>query len=435
MIRRLALTLLMGNAIATCGLTEDWPQWRGPRGDSISTEKGIATKWSPTENILWRCELPGPGGATPIAWKDRLYVTSSKGDDLVLMCIDAKTGKPVWEQQVGTGNQNARAGEGNSASPSPSTDGQHVYAFFSTGVMACYTMDGKKVWSFDANERFGKIDIQFGMSSTPYLHGDSLYMQLIHGAMKRGDQTRTGKVIRLNKLTGETLWEVDRPTEAQFECKHSYASPFVYDDGKAQFLVVHGADCTTGHDLRDGKEIWRLGELNGPSLYNKGQAELTFRFVASPSVVPGAIIIPTCKAGPTVALRVNENLKGQIAGNDKVVRWSFPKTPDVAIPLVKDGLVYNLHNDGKFQCLDLESGQEYYIQRTHSAQHRSSPFFADGHIYLCNRDGICTVMKEGKEFSVVATNDLGESITASPIASNGVLYLRTYQALYAIKQN
>ncbi len=107
--------------------------------------------------------------------------------------------------------------------------------------------------------------------------------------------------------------------------------------------------------------------------------------------------------------------------------------PDVAIPLVKDGLIYNLHNDGKLQCIELETGKEVYLERTHSAQHRSSPFYADGHIYLCNHDGICTVVKAGRKFELVSSNDLGERITASPIVSNGVLYLRTFKGLYAIK--
>ncbi len=420
------------SVLPSLAFAENWPQWRGPRGDSISTETGIATKWSQTENILWKAPLPGQGGATPIIWNDRIFVTSAEEDDLVLICIQTD-GKELWRKKVTSGNQNARGGEGNSASPSPSTDGKHVWVFFSTGILACYTFDGQEVWKFDVADRFGKIDIQFGMSSTPFLHGDSLYLQLIHGAMKRGDNTRTGKVIRLDKLTGKTIWEVDRITEAQFECKHSYASPFMYDDGSRQFLVVHGADCTTGHELTNGKEIWRLDQLNGPTQYNKGQNELTFRFVASPSVVNGNIIVPTCKGGPTLALKVNDQLKGSVAGNTDVVRWAFPKTPDVAIPLLKDGLIYNLHNDGKLQCIELETGKEVYLERTHSAQHRSSPFYADGHIYLCNHDGICTVVKAGRKFEIVSSNDLGERITASPIVSNGVLYLRTFKGLYAIK--
>ncbi len=182
----------------TC-IAEDWPQWRGPRGDGVSTAKNVATKWSKTENVAWRAPLPGQGGATPAIWGDKIFVTSADGDALVVLCFSAKDGQQLWRTQVATGNQDARAGEGNSASPSPSTDGKHVWVFFSTGILACLDVDGKEVWKFDVGERFGKLDIQFGMTSTPVLDGDHLYLQLIHGPMRRDDDTRTAKSSSLKK--------------------------------------------------------------------------------------------------------------------------------------------------------------------------------------------------------------------------------------------
>ncbi len=355
-----------------------------------------------------------------------------QGDDLVVLCISVKTGKLLWEKQVASGNQDARAGEGNSASPSPVTDGEHVWVFFSTGTLACLDFDGNEVWKFEVGDRFGKLDIQFGMTSSPVLDGDGLFLQLIHGPMRQNDDNRIGKVIRLDKKTGKTVWEVDRVTQADFECKHSYASPFIYDDGKTRFLLVHGADCTTGHSLEDGKELWRLGGLNGPTKLNSTRHDPTFRFVASPAFVPGTIIIPTAKEGPTVAIRVDDKLRGDVTDKKEVVRWVVPETPDVSIPLIVDGLVYNLHKDGRLQCLDLETGKQVYFERAHSAQHRSSPIYADGHIYLSGRDGVTTVVKAGREFKIVSKNDVAEPVTASPIVVDGVLYLRSYDALYAI---
>ena len=158
--------------LASTANAENWPQWRGAKSDGISTEKNIPTKWTKSENIAWRTPMPGQAGATPCIWDNRIYATSSDGSDLVLLCLNTTDGKILWKQKVGTGNQNARAGEGNSASPSPSTDGKHVWVFFGTGVLACYTKDGKEVWKFDVGDRFGKLDIQFGMTSTPVLDGD-----------------------------------------------------------------------------------------------------------------------------------------------------------------------------------------------------------------------------------------------------------------------
>lgn len=413
---------------------ENWPQWRGANGNALSTEKSVPTSWSQSENVVWRAPMPGQAGATPAVWGDRIFVTSADGPDLVLICLAAGDGHEIWRRKVTDGNQDARAGEGNSASPSPSTDGAHVWVFFSTGVLACYDFDGNEQWKFDVGEKFGTLDIQFGMTSTPILHGDHLYLQLIHGPMKHDDNRRTGKVIKLNKLTGATVWEHDRVTDVVFECKHSYASPFIYDDGNQRFLVVHGADCTTGHSLETGDELWRMSGLNGSTDINPGRHDPTFRFVASPSATSGYIVIPTAKQGPTVALQVSGALKGELSRQAGAPKWVLPVTPDVSIPLIVDDLVYLLHKDGKLQCVELESGKEVYFERTHSVQHRSSPVYADGNIYFCAKDGVCTVVKAGRNFQVIASNDMGgEAITASPVFANGTLYIRSYDALYAIR--
>ncbi len=409
---------------------ENWPQWRGPNGDSISTETGIPLEWSKTKNVAWRLELPGPAGATPVVWGDQIFLTSAEGDDLMLLAVSTD-GKQLWKKKVATGNKNARVSEGNSASASPSTDGKHVWVFFGTGDLACYTVAGEKVWAFNAQERYGKFDIAFGMTSTPVLHKDALYLQLIHGALR--EDYIVGKVIKLEKATGKEIWAVDRPSDAEFECKHSYASPFMYDDGKDAFLVTHGADFTAGYSLDDGKELWRFAGLNGPSKYTPGKHDPTFRFVSSPGVVAGSIIIPTAKRGPSVALKVSDALQGNSTQSEGVVRWSMDKTPDVSIPLVHDGLVYLCRKDGRVFCVDLKTGEELYYERTHTAQHRSSPTLVDGHLIWCAKDGHCTVLKAGRNFEIVAENEIGEPITASPVISNGTLYLRSYDALYAIR--
>jgi len=352
----------------------------------------------------------------------------------MLLCIEAADGRIRWKQRVTGGNTDARSGEGNSASPSPSTDGKHVWVFFGTGVLACYTVDGDEVWACDVNDRFGRIDIQFGMTSTPVLDGDALYLQLIHGAMKLDDQTRTGKVVKLDALTGRTVWEVDRVTDAQFECKHSYASPVLYRHDGREFLVVHGADCTTGHALADGRELWRFGGLNGPTPTNPKPFDNTFRFVASPGVAAGTIVIPTAKGGPTVALRVNDELTGDCTAKAGVVRWVNPLTPDVSIPVIDDGLVYLLHKDGKLQCVDLETGKDVYLRRTHTGQHRTSPLLLEGRLWFGSNDGWVTIVEAGREFELLDSIDLdGEAVTASPIVADGTLYVRSYEALYAIR--
>jgi outer membrane protein assembly factor BamB len=427
-----AMTLMVATVVAATARADNWPQWRGPMNDGVAGPVTLPARWSKTEHVAWRTPLPGRAGATPCVWGDRIYLTSNDGDDLVLLCLRTADGGVLWKRRVCGGNQNARAGEGNSASPSPSTDGDHVWVFFGTGILACYTRDGAEVWRVDVNERFGRIDIQFGMTSTPVLDGDALYLQLIHGPMQLGDDTRTGKVIRLAKDTGRVVWEVDRASDAQFECKHSYASPFLYRHGGLEFLVVHGADCITGHALADGRELWRFGGLNGPTATNPRAYDQTFRLVASPGVVPGTIIVPTAKEGPTVALAVGADLVGDCTAKRSVVRWVLPRTPDVSTPVVADGLVYLLHKDGKLQCVDLETGAEVYAERTHSGQHRTSPLLADGRLWFGSNDGWVTVVRAGREFELLDSVDLGEAVAASLLVADGILYVRSSEALYAI---
>ena len=129
-----------------------------------------------------------------------------------------------------------------------------------------------------------------------------------------------------------------------------------------EFLVVHGADCITGHALDNGRELWRFAKLNGPTETNPKPHDPTFRFVASPGIVAGLIVVPTAKGGPTVGLKVSDALSGDCSDKPEVVAWVHPRTPDVSTPLIADGLVYLLHNDGKLQCLDAATCFFYLIR-------------------------------------------------------------------------
>jgi outer membrane protein assembly factor BamB len=423
--------LLLVAATAAKLPAENWPQWRGPRGNGLSTETGIPIRWSQTENVAWRTPLPGPGGATPVVWNDRIFLTSADGEALVLLCIGTD-GRERWRREVGTGNQIARGEEGNSASPSPVTDGRHVWVFFGTGVLACYDMDGNEVWKFNVQDRYGKFDIQFGMTSTPVLHGGNLYLQLLHGSMKGGDYI-VGKVVKLDAATGKDVWVRDRPTGAIAENRHSYASPVLFTQGPHPALLTHGQDHTVAFDLETGDELWRLGGLNGTTPINKTPFDRTLRFVASPAVAEGLVVIPTAKRGPALAVSLSE-ARGAVQPDDSAIRWINDKTPDVSCPLIVDGLVYMCRPDGKLFVVDARTGEELYYERTHDHQHRASPIYVDGHVYLTARDGYATIVKHGRKFEVAAQNQLGETITASPVVSNGTLYLRSFDALYAIRK-
>lgn len=397
---------------------ENWPNWRGPRNDGTSTETDLPTKWSKTENVKWRLELPGAAPSTPVVWEDRIFLTSADGNDLVLLCADT-SGNLLWKRKVGSGNKDIRQGESNMAAPSPTTDGEYVWAFFGTGDLACYDFDGNRIWQFNVQEGYNKFSIYWGVSTSPLLDGDRLYLQLM--------DTNNQLVLALDKSTGKEIWKHLRKTDARSECLHSYASPVVYRFDGQEFLITHGADYVVAHDLKDGSEIWRCGGLQNENSYNNN-----LRFVATPVAVSGLIVVPSAKNGPILGLKP-QNATGDITQSKAHYHWKrADNTPDVPSPLVHDGLVYLCRENGVLICLDARTGEQYYMERTHDRRHRASPVYADGKVYVVAMDGMVTVVKAGRKFEVLAQNGMGERTAASLAISNGVIYMRTHDALYAI---
>ena len=404
-------------AFTTMASAENWPHWRGPQKDGTSKETKLPVKWSKTENILWRIPLPGPAASTPVVWGDRIFLTSTAGNDLVFMSIGTN-GKLLWQNTVATGNRSVKGDEANHAAPSPSTDGKYVWAFFGTGDLVCYDFAGKQIWKTNLQQRYGKFNLYFVMSSSPVVDGNRLYVHLLH--------SDAALVLALDKMTGKEIWKHQRASDARAECEHSYTSPVVYRDGTHEFLLVHGADYITAHRLNDGGEIWRAGGFNPADTYNPA-----FRFVASPVAVPGLIVAPSAKNGPVLGLKPDG--KGNITGSKQHHVWIMPSgTPDVPSPLIQGGLVYLCRENGDLTAIDAKTGEKLYTEHTERSRHRASPVYADGKLYVTAHNGIVTVVKAGRQFQILARNNLEESISASPVISNGRIYLRTYEALYAI---
>ena len=416
-LKNALIFLLVVFILTANGFADNWQQWRGMHSDGISKETEAPIQWSQTENVKWRLPLPGEAASTPVVWENKIFLTSAEGDALVLMCISTD-GEEIWKRTLGHGNRSVRGGEGNSAAPSPVTDGEHVWAFLGTGDLACYDFDGNQVWHTNLADRYGKFNLYFVMSTTPLLDKDRLYFQLIH--------SNAWVVLALDKMTGREVWMHKRDSDATEECEQAYTSPIIYRDTQREYLVVHGADYVTAHSLEDGSEIWRCGGLNPKERYN-----YSLRFVASPVATEGLIVVPSAKNGPVLGIDPAA-APGDITDSNWQ-RWKLRNgTPDVPSPLIHDGLVYLCRENGVLICLDAETGDPLYEERAHRNRHRASPIYVNGYIYLTSRDGVITVVKAGREFKIVASNSMGEVIAASPAIANGTLYLRTYQALYAI---
>ena len=402
-------------------IAQSWPQWRGPTGNGVSSEKNVPVTWSKT-SVGWKADLPGESASTPAIWKDHIFLTAADGDHHIACCFSTD-GKLRWKKTLADGLKVVRGGEGNSACVSPITDGRHVWFFCATGDWSCFDFEGREIWKTNLQERYGKFRVGFIVSTTPVLHENRLLYHVC--------QAQSPFVLAINALTGQELWKVERKTDARNECEHAYTSPILYrgKNGTVQ-LVSHGSDYIVGYDPATGRELWRSGNLQQDP-YHK-----TLRFVASPAAIPGRIVVPTAKNCQVIAIDPT-GAEGDITDSKAHQLWRMDKgTPDVPCPLIHDGIVYLCRErTGMITALDLESGEQIYQERIHGGLYRGSPVYADGHIYFTCRDGTITVIKAGRTFEIVATNTLGDAMTASPAFSNGVLYLHTHKALYAIPRS
>jgi outer membrane protein assembly factor BamB len=394
---------------------DNWPQWRGPELNGTSREKNAPLRWSTTENVSWRLALPGFSGSTPIIWGERVFLHVAEGEDLFLWCVDRKQGAPLWKKRLGGGNVKMR--KQNMSSPSPVTDGQHVYVMTGTGILKGFDFSGREIWSRDIQKDYGAFGLNWGYASSPLLHEDSLYVQVLHG-MHTDDPSY---VLRIDKTTGKTLWRVERPTTAIRESPDAYSTPALLRYGKTVEIVITGGDCVTGHDPANGKELWRANGLNPDN-------EPNYRIVASPVIADGIIYVPS-RVRPLLALKAGG--RGDVTKSHLL--WSTTNGPDVPTP-VTDGKYFYIVNDrGIVWCLDAKTGQEFYgQQRLKPGTYSASPVLADGKIYVTNEDGLTSVIKAGPKFEVLAESDLSDYCLSSPALSGGQLFIRTGQYLYCI---
>jgi hypothetical protein len=421
-VKRLLLAAFAAAVCAAPALADNWPQWRGSKNDGHSAEKGIPTEWGAEKNVAWKFKMPGMGAGTPAVWGDKIFVTSVDGDNVVLLCVGTD-GKEKWKEKVSeTGAKRYRNPSGadvSDASPSCSTDGKHVWAAASNGALACFTVDGKRVWDTDL-QKYGKYNIQFGCHWTPVLYKGKLYLQVMH----RGAQ----KVVKLDAATGKEDWAVDRKGYSKGESPDVYASAVIWEGEGGPLLVAHGNDYTTGHKLTDGSEVWRVQGLNPNS-------NGAWRFVSNVLVSPDLIVVPSCKDGPTVAFNP-VGAKGDITPDNKAELWRLPQsrtrtTPDVVGPGRVGDVVY-WTADGPFSAYDAKTGKQLYRNDLTKFVHRSNLVVADNKIYVTAANGTTDVVEAGKQFKKLATNPLPDTIFAGPAVADGRIYLRGYQYLWAI---
>ena len=436
-INSMHLAKLCSIALVAATAFANWPQWRGPLSNGTAPgAKNLVTTWTEKDNVQWRAKLPSWSAATPIIWENTIFVTTGEEgfsghtedgrasrnakvdqhDKVFLLAMNRKDGSTMWKRQIAEGNRLFR--KHNLTSPSPITDGKHVWTMTGSGKFACFTFDGKPVWERDVIADYGRIGINHGYASTPLLEGNRLYVEVIHG-FTTDDPSY---VFAADKLTGKNVWKVLRPSPAKQESKDSYSTPQIaVVNGKRQ-LVISGADIVTGHDLDTGKEMWRIGGFNpGDNPAN--------RTIASSLVMGDKVFTPSTRGRPFIAFRAGG--EGDITGKNEL--WTNNLGADVPTSTTDGKYIYVVNDIGIINCIEAETGKVVYSgNRIERGTYSSSPLLADGKIYCTNEEGTTTVIKAGPVFEVLGVSKLDSRTLASPVAVGDQIFIRTADYLYCI---
>jgi outer membrane protein assembly factor BamB len=429
--RRFASTVTLA-AIACCTpclSAADWPHWRGPAFNGSSTDTGLPESLDPQSNLAWKAPLPGPSSGTPIIMGDRIFVGSlDAGKNLLLLCFHRKDGSKAWEQSVGLGP--AVSGRNNTASPSPVTDGQRVFALFGTGDLAAFDVDGHKLWARNLGQEYGKFALMWIYGSSPVLYDGRLYVQVLQRNPRPNDYAhalgdapeRESYLLCIDPATGRNLWRHVRKTDSTKESQEAYTTPFPYEGRGRRELIVVGGDHLSGHDLATGREFWR------GRLYEK--RDDWYRIVASPVAADGLIYASGPKGQPMVAFR--EGGEGDITSSH--LAWSARDgQTDWSSPLLYRGRMFVVDGAHKMlTCLDPKTGEKKWAGSLPTADTVwASPTAADGRIYVVSERGTLMVFGAGEEFRLLSQTQLGEEPIRSSVAvAHGHAFVRSPTALY-----
>jgi outer membrane protein assembly factor BamB len=422
----------------------DWPQWRGPAGNGIADEKNLPERWSATENVAWKAALAGQGVSSPIVAGDRVFVTSQIGSgvrrpgshprlaqgasvasageralgaprsaaasDRTLFVVEAFSradGRRLWEYRLeALGPLPGVHDKHNLASPSPVTDGQRVYAWFGTGQIVALDMSGKVVWQRHLGQEVSPFDINWGHGSSPTLFGDSLILLC--------DHSPAAYLLAVDARTGKDRWKTDRGRG-----RSSYTTPFVVQAATGPELIVNSSERVDAYDPRTGAFLWHVGGSN--------------QFpIPVPTFHDGIVYMSRgYRSGPYMALRPGG--RGDISSSHVV--WQVNTGAPYISSLVYDaGLLYMANDVGAITVVDAQSGAKVWQERVDGI-FSASPVAGDGKIYFVSETGETIVLRSGREPRIIARNDIGERLIASPAISNGQIFIRSDDRIFCVGRN
>lgn len=414
-VSRLLACLLFFTSVARL-TAEDWPQFRGPTGQGISNEKNLPIEWGPDNNVKWKTPIPGLAWSSPVVVKGKIYLTTAvpQGDgespdqSLRALCLDAKTGDIVWDEQVFLQEGKTAPkihGKNSHASPTPVVVGDRLFVHFGHMGTACLDLSGKPVWT---NRDLSYKPVH-GNGGSPIYHNGLLIFT--------ADGASDPLVIALQADSGEVAWKYPRP---EVSSNHfAFATPLAIEVNGQWQIVAPGGGSVSGINANDGSEIWR-------SYYGDG-----YSVIPRPVYAHGLVFVSSSYDRPT-AYAIRPDGHGDVT--ETHVAWKTEKAaPHTPSMLVVGDELYMVADDGVTACYNAKTGKQNWQQRLPGG-YSASPVFADGKIYFVNEEGQGTVIAPGKKFKKLGENGFGERTLASYAISDGAVFVRTKEHLYRVQQ-
>jgi outer membrane protein assembly factor BamB len=398
----LALTCLILTWASTLA---DWPGWLGPNRDGLSPEKELPVTWSQTENLRWKVAVPGAGVSAPIVWRDRVFVTSStgkSGEHLHLFCFHRDDGRRLWERRFfGSELSEGQFSPGGMAVPTPATDGKRVYALYGTGDLVCVDMEGKPVWIRSLAREYGPFRNRWGMASSPLLVEGLLVVQVDHWGKSY--------LLAVDAALGVTRWRTRRDAAV------NWTSPVAMRIGKKTLIVAAGTRTLKGYDI-EGHQLWSLGGLHAEC-------------ISTPVARRDRLWLACGRDMTSLFVRVRQEQDGKVTARQE---WKVAsKGVGIPTPVCVGDYLYCAEDAGWAVCRRADSGKQVWRRRL-GGKVQASPVAGAGKLYFAGINGTVTVLRAGPEFKVLAKNDMGESMVASPALSGGCIVLRGEKHLFCV---
>lgn len=437
-----ALALLIGTS--SMAYSQNWPSFRGQNGAGVSDGNTPPSTWDVEKsiNVLWKTPIPGLGHSSPIVWGDRIFVTTAvssaassqfvhgltqtpaSADDISkhsfrVYCLNKKTGRVMWEKEIHAGVPKVkRHVKASFANPTPATDGKKLIVSFGSEGLYCFDLDGKLLWKLDLGVLDGgwssDPDFHWGFASSPVIYKHLVIVQC--------DTQKQSFIGAFNLADGKRVWQTEREEDT------SWSTPTIYEGKDGAELITSGTKFYRGYDPLSGKELWRLADDTDVKIPTPITANDLY-FLGGGSAH---------ERNPFYAVRAG--VKGEIKpaeSSTQSIAWKSTQIRQhIVTPIVYGDYLYACTDNGIVSQYNAKTGEPTFRARLGSGgSFSASPVAAAGKLYFTNEDGEVFVIKAGTTFELLARNQMGEVVMATPAIAGNMIIIRGQNHVFGIAEN